>query len=101
MGGVTGTSTVGGDKGSRVLNNFLDKLNIFERKNKTPSEGGQNTDYRDGDSGPAQVPAETTPAQQPQQPVRVKYIDGDSGGNGWGKDTEIQGTTPSGNGGHH
>lgn len=64
MGGVPGTSTVGGDKGLKAINNFIDKLNVFEKKNKTPSEGGQNTDYRDGDSGPAQVPAETTPAQK-------------------------------------
>lgn len=62
MAGAVGTGTVGGDKGARGLNTFLDKLNFFEKKK--PSEGTQNTDYRDGDSGPAQVPAETTPAQK-------------------------------------
>lgn len=59
MAGAVGTGTVGGDKGARGLNTFLDKLNIFEKKK--PSEGSQ-IDHRDGDSGPAQ-PAETAPSQ--------------------------------------
>ncbi len=59
-----------GDKGSRPISTFLDKLDIFHKKDKVLSEGSQN-DYRDPDSGPAPEQQETAPMQPEQRGGRV------------------------------